>query len=306
MARAQAPNTRLLWRGLAKVFLNTSILRVAKETENHWRLQFEKIRATPVTRAPTIKVSKRWGDWKSVSGNVAYIEIWDEPRQWWREPRDGEEGIPAEKMGVTRRIIIKIYKPREVRDEPRYVVVIDGFDGKSTKVGSFREVTVAAVDDKVFDWHFRAYSRGGTHWFDYYVVIAKRVVFHDYYVSSRGNVTDHVIVYAPEGVRTLPRLETVKRLASNGVIEYAIVRNNVSGEEFEAVLLCARGRDRGIVATMYTIDAEGAELREVGVDANGCRVYRVARKNGEARVAVKKTIITPIKMLEETVAELRL
>ena len=156
--------------------------------------------------APVFKIDPKFGG--IPDGEVGIVGVFEEPRKWHRMPREGKEG---EEARVKTRTIIKIYKPGEVKHEPRYVAVFAAFDGRETKRGGYADAEVVDVEDVKWSYSFTNTSRSGRHWTRYILMIARRVVVKYRSRSNSGNYSVRVYEFTPEGLKTEEKSCTVRK-----------------------------------------------------------------------------------------------
>ena len=201
-----------------RVFLDGSFFVGEVEEEDRdrtrlLRLQVRSRYASKPVYLPVIKIDP------ALKGHsfVGLVALFEEPRKWI--------SLRLEKKAenLTRKIV-KIYKPKNPDTVPRkYIAVFMTYEGKSTRRGAVREMTIERHAEKPILLVNDIYpSRSGYHWLGVIFYIGKPpLVLTEYYCTHNGNEYKRRIIYTLEGVReeTIyeytppPRLKRLERLA---------------------------------------------------------------------------------------------
>jgi len=132
---------------------------------------------------------------------------------------------------------VELLPPKRIDTMPRYRLIVDCFECKSTGIGSYRKIEIIRGKEHVI-WRTSNSSSSGNHWIDYIVALLPPdadILLQENYRSSRGNTDEYLV-----SLRTGKSVERYEVLDMEQVHPYARklrIRDNLTNEELTAIEL---------------------------------------------------------------------
>ena len=255
-------STRLLGPIPVKIYLRAGFRKKQKDGAKLIRLQWDQPYSIRTIYAPVIKI-----DPSLKSGDIAILEVWSERREWISEERKvrAPEGLT--------RTIIKLYRPRNPMTQPRAIFIAVDYPLRNTRMGGYDDAEILTNDGIIWKYTATNISRSGNHGKRLFIILSQKPIRIRWEsISNRGNRRAGITVYDFDGVKSLPELEEVETIKTWSYGRAVRMRNNVTGEEFTALVLEFHRARKSCAETDHVIEPRDA-VEFIDSSAHGSKTH---------------------------------